>query len=123
MGRRGGWRISPDGSAPDRTIHDVGHEQYARAVRTVTKRELNQNTASVLRQVTAAGDVIITERGVPRWRLSIFTDDDGPLSRLERAGLYTPPATEPAPWPAAPAGPSYTADQVAALLEDSRGDH
>lgn len=92
-------------------------------MRTVTKRELNQNTAAVLRQVTAAGDVIITERGVPRWRLSIVTDDDGPLSRLERAGLYTPPATEPAPWPAAPAGPSYTADQVAALLEDSRGDH
>ena len=88
----------------------------------VTKRELNQNTAAVLREVTAAEDVIVTERGAPRWRLSIVTDD-GPLSRLERAGLYTPPATEPAPWPAAPAGPSYTADQVAALFEDSQGDH
>ena len=79
----------------------------------VTKRELNQNTAAVLREVT--------ERGAPRWRLSIVTDD-GPLSRLKRAGLYTPPATEPAPWPTAPAEPAYTAEQVAALLEDSRGD-
>ena len=87
----------------------------------VTKRELNQNTAAVLREVTAAEDVIVTERGAPRWRLSIVTDD-GPLSRLKRAGLYTPPATEPAPWLTAPAAPAYTAEQVAALLEDSRGD-
>ena len=90
-------------------------------MRRVTKRELNQNTAAVLREVTAAEDVIITERGAPRWRLSIVTDD-GPLSRLKRAGLYTPPATEPAPWPDARAEPAYTAEQVAALLEDSRGD-
>ena len=77
-------------------------------MRMVTKQALNQNAAAVLREVTAAEDVVVT--------------DDAPLSRLKRAGLYTPPATEPAPWPTAPAEPAYTAEQVAALLEDSRGD-
>lgn len=77
-------------------------------MRMVTKQALNQNAAAVLREVTAAEDVVVT--------------DDGPLSRLKRAGLYTPPATEPAPWLTAPAEPAYTAEQVAALLEDSRGD-
>ncbi|MGL4744539.1 MAG: type II toxin-antitoxin system Phd/YefM family antitoxin, partial [Dermatophilaceae bacterium] len=39
-------------------------------MQTVTKRELNQHTAAVLDQVTETNDVVVTERGTPRWRVS-----------------------------------------------------
>ncbi|MDO5083623.1 type II toxin-antitoxin system Phd/YefM family antitoxin [Arachnia propionica] len=39
-------------------------------MRTVTKRELNQDTAATLQQVDDDNDVIVTERGRPRWRIS-----------------------------------------------------
>lgn len=90
---------------------------------TVSKRELNQHTAAVLARATAAGEVLITERGTPRWRISEFRGDDMPLARLQREGRYTPPAVTPAAWPSVPAGPSYTDDDVDALLGELRGDH
>lgn len=90
---------------------------------TVTKRELNQHTAAVLGRVTDEGDVIVTERGAPRWRVSFFSGEETPLDRWERTGRYTPPATDPAPWPAAPGGPRYTGAQVDDLLDELRGDH
>lgn len=59
---------------------------------TVSKRELNQNTAAVLGRVTDSVDVVVTERGVPRWRVSVYRGPDDTLARLEREGHYTPPS-------------------------------
>lgn len=90
---------------------------------TVTKRELNQNTAAVLDSVTATDDLVVTERGTPRWRVSTVRDHDTTLARLEREGRYVPPVVTPAPWPEHPGGPSYTAEQVDDLLDEMRGEH
>lgn len=90
---------------------------------TISKRELNQQTAAVLDKVTDAEDVVVTERGKPRWRISVVRDSDTALLRLEREGRYTPPASDPAPWPTTPGGPTYTADEADALIEDMRSDH
>lgn len=89
----------------------------------VSKRELNHRTAAVLDQVTDADDVVVTERGKPRWRVSAVREPDRALARLEREGRYTPPAAEPAPWPARPGGPAYGGAEVDALLEEMRGEH
>ena len=90
---------------------------------TVSKRELNQRTAAVLDQVTDAQDVVVTERGKPRWTVSAVRDRDTVLGRLEREGRYTPPSAEPAPWPSTPGGPVYTQSEADALLDEMRGDH
>lgn len=88
----------------------------------VTKRELNQRTADVLAAVSDDADVVITERGVPRWRVSTVRPADTTLSRLEREGRYTPPAARPTAWPCRGAGPPRTDAQVDALLDETRGD-
>ena len=89
----------------------------------VTKRELNQNTAAVLDQVTDTEDIVVTERGKPRWRVSAVRDRDSGLARLEREGRYTPPAQTPTPWPSSPSGPPYDDAQLEDLLNQLRGDH
>lgn len=90
---------------------------------TVTKRDLNQHTASVLDRVTDGADVVVTERGKPRWRVSLFRDEDATLARMERDGRFTPPAAVPTPWPDQPGGPAYTDAQVDALLDELHGEH
>lgn len=90
---------------------------------TISKRELNQQTAAVLSQVTDTDDVIVTERGAPRWRVSAVREADTALARLQREGRYTPPAASPAPWPETSAGPKYTSDEADALLDELRGEH
>lgn len=92
-------------------------------MQTITKRELNQRTAAVLNRVTDTDDLVVTERGKPRWRVSTVRDRDTVLARLEREGRYTPPASEPAPWPHHPGGPAYTGSEADALLDEMRGDH
>lgn len=92
-------------------------------MQTVTKRELNQHTAAVLNRVTDVDDVVVTERGKPRWRVTAIRDQDTPLERLEREGVYTPPALTPAPWPQDQGGPARSGNQVDALLNETRGDH
>lgn len=92
-------------------------------MRTVTKRELNQRTAAVLDLITDTDNIVITERGKPRWQVSMVHEQDTTLARLEREGRYTPPAAEPAPWPSHPGGPKYTRAEADALLDDLRGDH
>ncbi|WP_293695415.1 type II toxin-antitoxin system Phd/YefM family antitoxin [uncultured Agrococcus sp.] len=92
-------------------------------MRTVSKRELNQNTAGVLDAVTDAEDVVVTERGRPRWRLSTTRESADTLQRFERDGRYTPPSSAPAPWPQQPGGPEYTEEEVDELLADLRGEH
>lgn len=89
----------------------------------VSKRELNQSTAAVLAMVTEGNEVIVTERGEPRWRVTAVRGAESPLARLERQGGYTPPSADPAPWPSQPGGPRYTADDVQTLLDDLAGDH
>lgn len=92
-------------------------------MRTVSKRQLNQQTAAVLAEVTAVDDVVVTERGAPRWRVSAVRGADSSLARLEREGRYTPPSSDPAPWPSAPGGPTYSSGEADALSEQMRGDH
>ena len=92
-------------------------------MRTVTKRDLIEHTVSVLAEVTQTGDVVVTERGEPRWRISSFRGEDAPLVRMERDRRYTPPASVPTPWPQHPGGPRYTAAEVEALLDEMRGGH
>lgn len=92
-------------------------------MKTVTKRELNQNTAAVLDQVADDEDLVVTERGAPRWRVSTVRGRDTALSRLEREGRYAPPASTPTPWPSSPTGPAYTDAQIDALLDQMHGSH
>lgn len=89
----------------------------------VTKRELNQRTAAVLDQVTDTDDIVVTERGKPRWRVSAVREPDTALARLEREGRYTPAAADPAPWPPHTGGRAYSEAETDALLEEMRGDH
>lgn len=91
--------------------------------RTFTKRELNQKTAAVLNMASKDCDVIITERGKPRWR--IVFDENPPITYLERLeilGLITPKNPNPRPWPEHPGGPTYTEDEVMDVLDELRGD-
>ncbi|WP_226347248.1 type II toxin-antitoxin system Phd/YefM family antitoxin [Agilicoccus flavus] len=91
---------------------------------TVSKRDLNQQTAVVLERVARTGDVVVTERGEPRWRLIPFrAGQESTLARLERDGGYEPPAAEPAPWPDHPGGPRLTDAEAEVLLDEMRGDH
>ncbi|MGO1948513.1 MAG: type II toxin-antitoxin system Phd/YefM family antitoxin [Mycobacteriaceae bacterium] len=90
---------------------------------TVSKRELNQHTAATLNQVTDDDDVIITEHGKPRWRVTRYRAQETTLERLERQGLYTPPSGNPPPWPEDTGGPTYTSEEIDALIEDMKGDH
>lgn len=92
--------------------------------RTVTKRELNQNTAAVLDLVAEGTDVVITERGKPRWR--IVFDENPPMTHLERLemlGLITPPNPNPTPWPDKSEMPHRTKEEMEALIEEMKGDH
>ncbi|PRY56659.1 antitoxin (DNA-binding transcriptional repressor) of toxin-antitoxin stability system [Knoellia remsis] len=89
----------------------------------VSKRELNQHTAAVLSEVTDADDVVVTERGVPRWRVSTVREAESTLSRLEREGLYTPPAAEASPWPRRALGRRYSEAELGDLLAEMREDH
>jgi len=89
----------------------------------ISKRELNQHTAAALALVTASEDLIVTERGTPRWRVSLAGERESTLTRLEREGRYTPPSSSPAPWTDHPGGRRYTSEEVDALLDDMRGDY
>lgn len=89
----------------------------------VTKRELNQHTAAVLERVTASDDLVVTERGRPRWRVSVVGEHESALTRLAREGRYTPPRATPAPWPDRAGGPAYTTTEADALLDEMRGEH
>lgn len=95
---------------------------------TITKRELNQRTAAVLDQVTDTDDVVVTERGKPRWRISAIREPEPEsvlerLDRLEREGRLIPAKANPAPWPSHPGGPTYTSAEFDALLDEMKGDH
>jgi prevent-host-death family protein len=90
---------------------------------TISKRELNQQTAAVLARVTDTEDVVVTERGVPRWRVISAREPEDVLARLERQGRFTPARSTPSPWPSRVGGPAYTTREADALLAEMRGEH
>lgn len=91
---------------------------------TVTKRELNQQTARVLDRVREKGVVLVTERGVPRWRIEPVNADADPLERLRAQGRIIPARENPMPWPdEAPYTGDRTPADVDALYAWERGDH
>lgn len=87
---------------------------------TVSKRDLNQRTAEVLAQVTESADLVVTERGRPRWRVSAYHAQESSLERLAREERFTPPSSNPTPW--SPSGVAYSDAEVDALLDDVRGE-
>ncbi len=89
----------------------------------MTKRELNQHTASVLERVGGGVEIVVTERGRPRWRVSGYVEPTGGLDRLQREGRYAPPAAQPVDWPVDGAGAATTSARVDELLDEMRGDH
>jgi prevent-host-death family protein len=89
---------------------------------TIPVRELNQNTARVLEQVTASGHpVTVTKNGTPRWQISPVQAE--PSSRLEaliQAGLATQPVAT-LPLPSAPT-PVPSGRSVDDILNELDGD-
>lgn len=53
-------------------------------MKTISKRELNQQTAHVLDAVSIGQPVVVTERGVPRWRIEAVESSGDTVSRLDR---------------------------------------
>lgn len=89
-------------------------------MKTISKRELNQQTAQVLARVTPQESVLVTERGVARWRIEAVEAVADPVARLQAQGRIVPAKVQPHPWPRDRA--RYTPAQVDALLADERGD-
>lgn len=89
-------------------------------MKTISKRELNQQTAQVLAAIHAGEPVLITERGIARWRIETVDAAADPVARLRAEGRITPAKAKPHAWPAAKA--RYTPAEVDALFVDSRGD-
>lgn len=89
-------------------------------MKTITKRELNQQTAHVLDAVAIDQPIIVTERGVARWRIEVVERSTDPVDRLRAEGRITPAKPQPAPWPAVEA--RFSRSEVDALFETSRGE-
>lgn len=89
-------------------------------MKTISKRELNQQTARVLAAVDAGETVIVTERGVARWRIEPVTAD--PITRLRAEGRIVPAKSDPSPWPNRVGHPGRTPAHVDAMLEEMRGE-
>ena len=93
-------------------------------IETVTKRDLNQQTAQVLARVVGNNELIVTERGQPRWRVMPYEahmDTLTGIARLHANGQLLPPSPI-TPWPPQPGGPAYTDMQVDALVDEMKGD-
>ncbi len=87
----------------------------------ITKRELNQQTAQVLAEVRAGEPVLVTERGVPRWRIEAVDGVADPVARLRAAGRIIPASEHPMPWPD-DTDARYTPAEVDALYAEMRED-
>lgn len=85
-------------------------------MRSVAKRELNQRTAEVLLDVEEHGPVLVTERGVARWRIEALSSEVGSKGGLR----ISRPARSRGGWK------SYPRHQVAELsgttLDELRDD-
>ncbi len=94
-------------------------------MKTISKRELNQQTARVLADVHDGEPVLVTERGVPRWRIEAADVAIDPLARLRAQGRLIPHKKNPPPWPKnwERERRGRTPADVDALFKDMRGDH
>jgi antitoxin (DNA-binding transcriptional repressor) of toxin-antitoxin stability system len=91
----------------------------------ISKREFKQWTTKVLAGVREDHPVVVTERGVPRWRIEAADGQGDPLSRLRAQGRVVTRKKNPLPWPEdweARAG-GRTPSDVDALHQAMRGDH
>lgn len=99
---------------------------YVWNMKTFTERELIQQTAKVLAAVGAGESVLVTECGVPRWRISAFDADAGagtdPIERLRAQGRITPAKEDPMPWPEASGDRRYSPAEVDRIHDEMRGD-
>src|SRR3546814_940311 len=96
-------------------------------MKTISKRELNHQTAQVLAAIQAGEAVLVTERGVPRWRIEAVDASADPVERLRAQGRIRPASPNPPPWPKGRYSPTerraqYTPADVDALYEDMRED-
>jgi len=93
-------------------------------MKTISKRELNQQTAQVLEQVKAGSPVLVTERGVARWRIESVDATADPVARLWAAGRIRAASPNPPPWPKRSSAKyaGRTPAEVDALLAEMRGD-
>lgn len=94
---------------------------YILNMTTISKRELNQNTAHVLEQVTPLEPLTVTERGVPKWIISSHSSSESMLDRLAAKGVYTPPSQNPEPWDSANGSKKYTDAEVEEILAEDKG--
>lgn len=91
-------------------------------MRTITKRELNQQTSRVLAGITGGESVVVTEHGVPKWRIEAVGEHPDPVERLRLEGRITPAVPAPRPWTGMQGPRRYEPAEVDALLNDLRGD-
>jgi antitoxin (DNA-binding transcriptional repressor) of toxin-antitoxin stability system len=96
-------------------------------MKTISKRELNQQTAQVLAGIDPGETVLVTERGVPRWRIEAIDALSDPVERLRAQGRIRSASPNPPPWPKGRYSPTerkaqYTPADVDALYEDMRDD-
>ena len=91
-------------------------------MKTVSKRELNHQTARVLAEVTTGESVVVTDRGVPRWRIEAIEAHPDPVERLRAQGRVTPAKQHPRAWTARRGERPYTPAEVDALLDEVRGE-
>src|SRR3546814_9458115 len=66
-------------------------------MKTISKRELNHQTAQVLAAIQAGEAVLVTERGVPRWRIEAVDASADPVERLRAQGRIRPASPNPPP--------------------------
>lgn len=90
-------------------------------MKTISKRELNQQTARVLAAVDAGESVVVTERGVPRWRIEAFDAESDPVALLRAQGRIIQAKKDPMPWPERDYT-TRTPAEVDALLAEMRED-
>lgn len=92
-------------------------------MRSITKRELNQQTAQVLAEVEHGSPVIVTERGVPRWRIETVGAEVDPVERLRAAGRLTAASQTPPPWPDDGAAQKrYSRTEIDAIVQEMKGE-
>jgi antitoxin (DNA-binding transcriptional repressor) of toxin-antitoxin stability system len=73
---------------------DVSQVSYVGDMKSVTKSELHRQTAKVLAAVDAEGPVVVTERGLPRWRIDAIaaaaeSDPDEVIEGRRSSGSLT----------------------------------
>lgn len=90
-------------------------------MKTISKRELNQQTAQVLARVRASGPLLVTERGIARWRIESVESARDPVVHMRMDGRIVPAKSDPRPWHAGRA--RYTPAEVDSIFADSRGEH